>query len=212
MQETNNKTQKLIDDFHNLWRNRYLNNELEFMGVPVHKTPMDLWVYQEILHEIKPDIVIECGTYKGGGAWYLAHLMDILKKGKVVSIDIKKRDLPVHERITYILGSSSNPKVVKKVKEHLNGTVMVILDSDHERANVLKELEIYNEFVTKGSYMIVEDSDMNGHPARFSAWRNLPGPHEAIEEFLGKNKGFQIDKSREKFLVSICRDGYLKKV
>ena len=205
-------SREIIDNFHNLWRNQYINNKLDFMGVQVCKTPMDLWVYQELVYELKPDVIVECGTYKGGGAWYLAHMLDIIGKGKVVSVDTNALATPEHERITYIAGSSTDPKVVKKVKGHLSGTVMVILDSNHTKDHVLKELKIYNEFVTKGSYVIVEDSDMNGHPAIFSAWKNAPGPHEAIEEFFEDNKDFEIDKSREKFLVTICKDGYLKKI
>ena len=86
--------------------------------------------------------------------------------------------------------------------------VLVILDSDHNMPHVIKEMEIYSEFVTKGSYMIVEDSNVNGHPI-MPNWG--PGPFEAIQEFLRKSDSFEVDKDREKFYLSFNPNGYLKK-
>ena len=86
--------------------------------------------------------------------------------------------------------------------------VLVILDSDHNMPHVLKEMEIYSEFVTKGSYMIVEDSNVNGHPI-MPNWG--PGPFEAIQRFLEENNSFEVDKNREKFYMSFNPNGYLKK-
>jgi cephalosporin hydroxylase len=88
-------------------------------------------------------------------------------------------------------------------------TVLVILDSDHSKQHVLNELRLYHSFVTEGSYLIVEDSNINGHPVlpQFG-----PGPMEALDEFLQENDDFVIDESKHKFLITFNPRGYLKKV
>lgn len=208
------KNEKIINDFHNLYYNdchqTWLNTN--WFGVSALKCPLDLWIYQEILFETKPDLIIETGTANGGSAFYLASLMDLLGNGEIVSVDIDAaKPLPEHKRITYIEGSSTAPEIVDKVKSMTEGKnkILIILDSDHSKRHVLDELKIYNKFVTKGSYLIVEDSNVNGHPTypQFG-----PGPWEAIEDFLKENSEFEIDKSREKFYMTLNPNGYLKKI
>lgn len=187
------------------WENTY------WFGVKTRKIPFDLWVYQEILHEIRPDVILECGTDNGGSAYYLASLCELLGKGKVITIDInRKPNLPQHQRITYLNGSSVDTEMVKNVKNMILPTdkVLVILDSDHSKKHVLAEMKAYHELVSQGSYLIVEDSNMNNHPVgRYHG----EGPMEALEEFLKTNTGFEIDSSREKYFVSFNPKGYLKK-
>jgi cephalosporin hydroxylase len=206
----------IVDQFHKFyydahifggtWANTY------WLGVPTEKCPLDLWIYQEIIFEVKPDVIIECGTGGGGSALFLANMCDLVDNGRVISIDIEYReDRPKHERITYLIGSSTSEEIVRKV-EGLIGEgdkVMVILDSDHHKEHVLKELKIYSKFVTKGSYLIVEDTNINGHPV---APDFGPGPMEAVEEFLKENKSFIIDKTREKFYLTFNPKGYLKRI
>ena len=182
-----------------------------WLGVPTLKCALDLWVYQEIIYEHRPDIIIECGTKYGAGALFLATICDIVKQGNVITIDIEsKGGIPKHDRITYLNGSSTSNIIVEKVKKMIEGTntVMVILDSDHSKAHVLKELSIYNKFVTPGSYLIVEDTCVNGHPVlpEFG-----PGPMEAIDEFMKENKDFVIDREKEKFYLTFNPRGFLKK-
>jgi cephalosporin hydroxylase len=170
-----------------------------WLGVPVLKCPLDLWIYQEIIFEVKPDVIIECGTFRGGSALFLAHMCDLVNNGRIISIDIEYReDRPKHERITYLIGSSTSEEIVRKVKSLIRDRdkVMVILDSDHHKEHVLKELKIYSKFVTKGSYLIVEDTNINGHPVVPDFG---PGPLEAVEEFLKENKNFVADRTKEKF-------------
>jgi cephalosporin hydroxylase len=186
--------------------------DTRWFGVPVAKIPFDLWIYQEILFETKPDLIIECGTANGGSAFYLACLMDMLGKGQIVTIDVTPiADHPNHPRIKYLTGSSVSKEIVEEVKKHVvsSQSVLVILDSDHSASHVYAELQIYSKFVTKGAYVIVEDSNVNGHPV----WpTHGPGPTEAVEQFLKETNQFQIDKSREKFLVSFNPNGYLKRI
>ena len=179
---------------------------------------MDLWVYQEILWDVKPALIIECGTWSGGTAYYLACLLDILNHGEIVTVDRQLRERPYHDRLTYIEGNSTG-EGLKTVERYIEscicpGPILVILDSDHRRDHVLAEMILYSDLVTVGSYMIVEDSDLNGHPTGdVGFWRlGEQGPHEAIEEFLKTGQRFEIDKSREKFLVTVCTDGFLRRV
>lgn len=211
----NRKWQKnLVDHFHNLYYHS-LNttwNETHWFGVKTLKCPLDLWIYQELLYKLKPDLIIETGTFNGGSAFYLANICDLLNKGKVVTVDIEdKPGRPVHPRVTYIKGSSTDSEILSKVKSHIQEgfTVMVILDSDHSRDHVLKEMQLYHSFVTKGSYMVVEDTNVNGHPVHQS---HGPGPMEALNEFLKKNQDFVIDKTQEKFFLTFNPNGFLKKV
>ena len=118
---------------------------------------------------------------------------------------------PNHNRITYLLGSSTSKEIMEDVQRFIvnKNQIMVILDSDHKKEHVLSELRIYSQFVTKGSYIIVEDTNINSHPI-FPDFG--PGPMEAVKDFLEENKDFVIDKSREKFYLTFNPDGYLKRV
>lgn len=206
------------DRFHQLYYDKRLGpgnhriwEQTRWMGFPVLKTPADLWIYQEILFETKPDLVIETGTYASGTTLFLAHMMDIIGKGKVVSVDVQPLSIRAqHDRITYITGSSADPAIVQTAATHLpqGGSCMVILDSDHSQAHVEKELELFSPLVSVGHYLVVEDSNVNGHPVYPTFG---PGPYEAIEAFLRRNVAFTPDKSREKFLVSWNPNGYLRR-
>lgn len=218
-----------IDEFHKIYYGDKSKEEKKFwskklkidepvwsrtfwMGTQILKCPLDLWIYQEIIFSIKPDIIIECGTWNGGSALYLASICDIIKKGKILSIDIIKKQFPKHERIQYIMGSSIDEETINSVKSQiksLQDVVLVILDSDHRKYHVINEMEIYGKLVSKGSYMIVEDSNINGHPAYPDFGE---GPYEAIAEFLKTSDEFIIDKEKEKFFITFNPNGYLKKI
>jgi cephalosporin hydroxylase len=186
-----------------------------WLGVPVIKCPFDLWVYQEILFELRPDVVVECGTSKGGSAYFLSSMCELLGHGHVITIDLyPKPNRPQHERLTYLSGSSTDPKIVSEVTRRIrdadkSASVLVLLDSDHSREHVLDELRLYSPLVTPGSYVIVEDTNLNGHPV----WPDFgPGPMEAVDTFLSENDDFVIDSSREKFYLTWNPKGYLKRV
>ena len=112
----------------------------------VLKNPLDLWIYQEILHRTRPDTIIETGTYEGGSALYLASVCDFLGHGQVVSIDVAARAQPEHPRITYIDGDSTDPQTVAQA--NLGGRTMVVLDSDRSTDHVLAELRAYAPLVS----------------------------------------------------------------
>lgn len=206
----------VVDRFHRLYYNarkdqRTLGNTF-FLGVPVMKCPLDLWVYQELLHRLRPDLVIETGTAEGGSALFLASIMDLLGVGRIVTIDVEhKPGRPEHPRIEYLQGSSTAPESVAAAGAAARGakTVMLILDSDHSRDHVLAEMRLLGPLVTKGSYMIVEDSNVNGHPVRKD---HGPGPMEAIKAFLDEERRFEIDSECEKFFLTFNPSGYLKRM
>jgi cephalosporin hydroxylase len=205
-------------DFIDLFHKHYYKNNVwaegntTWLGVPTLKCPLDLWILQEILYETRPDWIIECGTNHGGSSLFLASVCDLMDHGKVITIDIADYNIrKTHPRIRYLIGSSTSDEIIEEVKRTITkeDSVMVILDSDHSKNHVLKELEIYHSFVTKGNYLIVEDTNINGHPV-------LPefgdGPMEALEEFLSTNDEFIIDQSREKFFLTFNPKGFLKKI
>jgi cephalosporin hydroxylase len=203
----------LVDQFHRLYygRREQTWGNTFWLGHHVLKCPLDLWTYQEILHEVQPELIIETGTYRGGSALFLASISDLLGRGEILTIDSAHQSgRPWHRRITYLTGSSTSDGILRQVRRRARGksTVLVILDSGHGKDHVLAELHAYAPFVTPGSYLIVEDTNLNGHPVESD---HGPGPAEAVAEFLERNDVFVQDERREKFLLTFNPGGYLKK-
>ena len=188
------------------WRNTH------WMGVPLLKCPLDLWVYQELIAAHRPDLVIETGTSRGGSALYMAALCDLVGNGEIVTIDIApvEPEPPAHERITYITASSTAPATLDAVRHRAGDLqkVWVILDSDHSAGHVRGELDLYADIVTPGGYLIVEDTNVNGHPA---APEHGPGPAEAVQAWLATGPPFDPDPSCERFLVTLNPGGFLRR-
>lgn len=190
-----------------LWPNRWL-------GVPTIQNPNDMWVTQEILTEIKPDFLIEAGTFKGGSAAIWAMILAQLNpEARVITIDIEDRietarQLPIfQQKVDFLLGSSTDPKIVAEIARRTKGKkVVVLLDSAHTREHVLAELRAYAPMVQKGSYLIVQDTGgvLIQDPD--------PGPAQALREFLAENNNFESDLSRERMLLTMHPNGYLKRV
>ncbi len=206
----------LINNFHELYySSRYSNMtwaNTRWLGVKTLKCPLDLWLYQEILFERRPDLIIETGTAFGGSALYLANMCDLMGQGQIISIDIESQpDWPQHPRISYVQGSSTAPAIVDSMRRRAEKSreVLVILDSDHRKPHVDEELRAYAPLIKPNGYLIVEDTIVNGHPVRPDFG---PGPMEAVEEFLERSPNWMIDRSMEKFLLSFNRNGYLKRI
>jgi cephalosporin hydroxylase len=189
-----------------VWR-----DDTAWLGVPTQKCPLDLWIYQELVYELRPDLIIETGTYSGGSAMYLASICDLLGQGRIVSVDIAPQDpLPSHPRIEFVTSSSTAPEIVERMRGEASaaGTVLVLLDSDHSYAHVRDELVAYHSMVTPGSYLVVEDSNVNGNPVLPDFG---PGPMEAIDEFLPQHPEFEIDVRCERFLLTFNPRGFLRR-
>ncbi len=186
---------------------------LSWLGHEMLKCPMDLWIYQELIHRERPDLIVEIGTYKGGSALFLASLCDLVDRGEIITIDIDATHAaarPRHPRITYLTGSSTDAAILDQVDRRAAGrtNIMVILDGDHRRDQVLAELRAYQRFITPGGFLIAEDTNINGHPSypEFG-----PGPWEAVEAFLAENTDFYADRSCERFMLTMNPRGYLRR-
>lgn len=180
-----------------------------WLGVPIQQCPLDMQVYQRILYQTKPDVLIETGTLNGGSAYFFASMFDLIGNGRVVTIDIAPLPgRPQHPRITYITGSSASPEIVERVKTSIgpNEKVMVLLDSSHQKDHVTKELELFAPLVTKGNYLLVHDT---GGPVR-----PFLGPRsgEAVDEFLPHHSEFARDSSCENYGVTLLPGGFLKRL
>lgn len=199
-----------VKQFHIAYYNNHgIGNNTRWFGVKIQKLPLDMWTYQEMIYELRPEIIVETGTADGGSALFFASLFDLLGKGSVVTVDIKECGMS-HPRVTKLIGSSTSEEIFKQVERLVgNKKAMVILDSSHLKEHVLKEMQMYSKLVPLGSYMVVEDTNVNGHPVAES---HGPGPMEAVEEFLSKRKDFMIDTSREKFVLTFFPNGYLKRI
>lgn len=197
--------------YYDAWLARQGSMDLAWFGYRTMKSPMDMWTYQEIVAETKPDLIVECGTAFGGSSLYLASLLDLLGRGEVVTIDIEaRRGQPIHPRISRLIGSSVDPAIIGEVRRRAAGRrTMVILDSDHSAAHVSAELQAYRGLVSPGCYLIVEDTNVNGHPV---VPDHGPGPMEAVDAFLPGAPEFAVDRDRERFMLTLNPRGYLRRV
>ena len=208
---------KLVRLFNRLYARTHLRaRNVTWMGVEIQQNPADAWIWQELIWELKPDFIVETGTYTGGSALYLASLLEVMDlPGKVVSVDINpiveevsKRPI-FRKRVKLVQGDSASPEVVERVARAVEGgeVVMVTLDSLHTKEHVLKELERYAPLVTPGSYLIVQDTRIRDFFPQFG-----PGPGEAVEEFLKNHDEFEIDRDRERLLLTYYSGGFLRRV
>ena len=182
--------------------------------MPCEKCPLDLWIYQELIVRTKPEVIVETGVNFRGSILYFASLLDIVGQGKVIGIDITlSRLYPTvkgHPRVSLYEASSTEPAIVDDVKKRVAGRrTMVVLDSDHSLAHVRRELELYADLVSPGCYLVVEDTNINGHPV---SPQHGPGPYEAVQEFIATRKDFMIDRGQHKYLMTFHPDGYLQRL
>jgi cephalosporin hydroxylase len=183
-----------------------------YFGISTLKSPIDFWVYQEVLYETRPDFIIEIGNFCGGSTLALAHVCDHLGQGRVIGLDISHANVPTvvraHPRISLVEGDAcaSYAQVAEQVPPQ--ASVLVIEDSSHTFENTLKVLDVFSPLVKPGGYFIVEDGichhGLAGGPC--------PGPYEAIESFIRSNSDFVVDRTREGFLITWNPKGYLKRV
>ncbi len=209
------KQNELMKLFHELdvWDNMW------FQGIKIIKNPCDLWMMQQIMHEIKPDFVVETGTMRGGSALYWAHTLSGLglENSKVLTVDVKDEAHEAAERplwkkhVQFFHGSSTDPAIVGQIAQIVKGkTVLVVLDSDHTMKHVREELRLYSPLVSAGSYIVVEDTHYDSvptHPERG------PGPMSAVNAFLREGGGelFEQDVTREAMVMTFNPGGWLKR-
>ncbi len=186
-----------------------------FMGKHVIKFPTDLWTYQEIIYECKPDVIVETGVFLGGSTFYFAKLCELFGRGRVIAVEsaIEHVDPEVLAlpNVKLIQGSSRDPQVLEQVRSMIRPgeRVMVVLDADHTPAHVYPEMKLFSTLVTEGQYLVVEDGIIDHvYPA---LWRRR-GPLRAIRRFLAESPDFQVDSYRTRFLLTHSPSGYLRRV
>jgi cephalosporin hydroxylase len=185
------------------WNQKHVYT-FSWLGRPIIQLPEDVLRAQEVIYQIKPDVLIETGVAHGGSLILYASLFKAMGRGRVVGVDIEIRPhnrtaIESHEMasfITLIEGSSTAPETLNKVQEQIRpgDRVMIILDSNHTRSHVLQELEIYAPLVSKGSYIVATDGsmeDLHDVPRGSEGWRD-DNPAAAAREFAVSNKEFEI--------------------
>lgn len=196
-----------------------------WLGCPIIQFPQDIMAMQEIIWQVKPDLIIETGIAHGGSLIFYASMVELIGgNGEVlgIDIDIRKHNRigierhPMSKRITMIEGSSVDQSVAQRAYDFAKGKdqILVVLDSNHTHKHVLRELNLYSILVTKGSYIVVfdtiiEDLPEDSFPDR--PWRKGNDPKTAVLEFLKASDRFEIDKSfQKKLIITAAPDGYLK--
>lgn len=198
-----------------------------WMGVPIIQMPADVMATQEVIWNTKPDIIIETGVARGGSMIFMASLLKVIGKGKVIGVDI---DIRAHNRdsiekhplsplITLIEGPSTTVETLAKVKAEIpaGASVMVVLDSDHSRDHVLDELRCYGPLVTEGQYIVVADTllgrgDMSQTPTKRSKiWYPGDEPYAALNAYLKETDRFETDEALNgKLVLSSSPGGYIR--
>jgi cephalosporin hydroxylase len=204
------------EEYHKWYFNTTVWNKTKWMGVDCWKWVGDMWNYQEILFELKPSLVIEFGTWHGGSALFFASVMrQIAEPFKVLSVDIDHGTLDPAVRcdsdILFVESRSTVPAIaehIQRLKSEFPGRIFAILDSDHSMNHVLAEMKLLRPLLSAGDYLIVEDSNVNGHPI-LPGWG--PGPYEAIEAYEHEfPNDYKHDVAREsKFGWTFAPNGFL---
>jgi cephalosporin hydroxylase len=219
---------------------KYVYN-FDWMGRPIIQYPQDMVGVQELIWQVRPDLIVETGIAHGGSLILSASMLamldmcDAIESGatinprqsqrKVIGIDIDIREHnraaieahPMASRIQMFQGSSIDPALVSQVKEAAKGykTVMVFLDSMHSHAHVLSELEAYASMVTSGSYCVVFDTYVEDMPAKFfpdRPWDIGDNPKTATRQWLKSHPEFTVDRDIEsKLMVTVTPEGFLRR-
>ncbi|MFA5553356.1 MAG: CmcI family methyltransferase [Phycisphaerae bacterium] len=190
---------------------RGVKKKTSYFGIKTLKNPLDFWVYQQIIYEIKPDVIIEIGNLAGGSALALAHFLDNMQKGRIIAVDIDHSLIDAktkqHPRITLVTADAVASFETVKPMINEGEKVLIIEDSAHTYDNTLCVLEKFSSLVSVGSYFIIEDSichhGVDDGPS--------PGPYEAIEKFISENSSFEIDRSKEAYMITWNPKGFLKR-
>jgi cephalosporin hydroxylase len=205
-------------------RHRY-SYHFTWLGLPVIQYPQDLIAMQEIIWRTRPELIVETGIARGGSLVFFASMLEMLgSAGRVVGVDVDIREHnraaierhPLSKRIAMLDGSSIDAAIVDEVRAIARTirSILVVLDSNHTHAHVLRELELYSPLVRKGNYLIVMDTVVESLPAELfpdRPWGPGNNPRTAVKAFLKDNDRFRLDEEIEnKLLLTVAPGGYLK--
>jgi cephalosporin hydroxylase len=208
----------ISDEYHKWYESNRIWEKTKWLGVPMWKLPFDAFIIQELICMIMPDLIIETGTGCGGSSVFYASIMQLLNKGKIITVDVDGSKVnwyevptPIMDRIYPVVGNSVSREVIDLVEDlyNENEKTMVILDSWHSYDHVIHEMLLYKHYVSRGSYMIVEDTHVHGHPVE---WEHGEGPYEAVQDFLKENDDFIVDHLCEKYEMTFNPSGYLRRI
>lgn len=199
-----------------------------WMGVPIIQFPADIMATQEVIFATRPDVIIETGVARGGSVLFMASLLELIGRGKVLGVDIEIRphnreaitQHPMGKRVHLIEGPSTDASTLERVRAEIpeGATVMIVLDSYHGRDHVLEELRAYGPLVTKGQYAVVADTVV-GHideknavrENRSRAWFQGDDPLSALQAFLAETDRFEVDPIiNGKLIFASSPGGYLR--
>jgi cephalosporin hydroxylase len=213
---------KTIESFSRLYYATQPYAHSQFLGIASMQYPSDNWVMQEIISEVRPEFIIETGTAAGGTALFYATVLEkVNPRGKVITTNVAPLlpDPKVYqfdtwrEHVEFIQDSSTSPQLIGTLASRTRGAkVLVTLDSNHTRDYVLEELRLYSPLVSVGSYLVVQDTHLGGHPNHNKSEGEDGGPWGAVALFLETEKNFVIDHSREKHLATQYPSGFLKRI
>jgi cephalosporin hydroxylase len=199
------------------WDNKYVYS-FTWLGRPIIQLPEDMFRIQEVVCQVKPDVLVETGVAHGGSLVFYANVFQGLGKGRVIGVDVEIRP---HNRkaieehalapmITLVEGNSTDAGVVKRVRSLIKPaeSVMVLLDSNHTRDHVLGELRAYSAMVTKDSYIVACDGimrDLVGAPRSNPDW-DTNNPQGAVQDFLKENPNFRLEEPQFPFNEGAIRE------
>jgi len=207
------EVERSIDQFEEIdqWSLKLRKKQpIYFLGLPMRQIPTDNWLMSELMWEVKPDYIIEAGTLYGGSAVYYAAMLEFINPdGKVLTVDINEEQIHAEaknnplwaKRVKFYLGSSIAPEVHEQLKAEIGEgkKAFVTLDTLHAPKHVAQELELYSQYVSSGSYMILQDTYYEGLP-------------EVLDEFLEKHPDWQrVSKLDDRFIFTKYRGGFLQK-
>ena len=203
--------EELVDTFTEaVWRSIPWRRT-SWLGRRIETAPTDLLAYHEIIDRVRPDWIVETGTGDGGRALFLASMCELVQHGEVLSIDESQaEDLPQHPRLRYLAGAPPGDQTIAAVTE-LIGTLgaLVIIGSCADRLTTMTQFEGYAPLVPVGSYVVVTDTVVNGHPV----WPAFgPGPAEAVKQILLRHGEFVADTDMTKYSLTFNPGGFLKRL
>jgi cephalosporin hydroxylase len=198
-----------------LYHQNNLHFNQKYRGIQMIKNPFDMIIYEELMFEIRPSIIIEIGTSQGGFSLWLADRMKMIsQKGRIITMDLNdigKKNLEKfdHKNIIPFVGDCNSPEIIRSVCNLItkDDIVMIIEDSSHTFENTKKTLENYKDLVSVGSYFVIEDGICDLLDLGIS-----PGPMKAVESWILENTDYEIDRSKEKYILTYNPKGYLRRI